>query len=345
MAERKSRRPGVIGFILGGIGFAAAVLVFFGTFNNELGYDSWMFAAGLAAMLAVFLTLALMKGIVWGVVGALLFAWSGSTYVTGVATSEEWAAEVLILAILPLAVVAHSAASRPTFSRTSWALLLIGASTVVTIAWNVQELRGRLTLLIPLATSAEFLFAGWMAANARRRQSLEGNRPARSNIAAALAMTLLAPVVGAAVTAFLAESLTANDFRLTLDPANVERYFNSIDPQTVLPYPALLLPLIALGLWRAFRRSRVLARKNQPPLPRILLDFAVLVSVYWLSGGAPAGCPIPVPMVALLAALSVFGVADQLSAFADFIVLKPPEGDTGVKLVASPDRPRTDVKR
>jgi hypothetical protein len=345
MAERESKRPGVTGFILGGVGLAGAAVVFVGTFNHESSYDSWQFAAGVAAILAVFLTLSLIKRPLWGVAGALLFAWSGADYVKGVTTAEEWTAEVLILALLPFAVLAHAGAQRPKFARIRWSLLLVGVSTIVSLAWNVQELRGRSTLLIPVAASGEFLFAGLSAARARRRLSHGDNRPARSNIAAALAIAFLAPIVGVAVTVLLGESLTANDFRLTLDPANVERFVNSIDPQTVWPYPALLLPLIALGLWRAFRRSRILARNNQPPSPRVLLDFTALVSVYWLAGGSPAGCLIPVPMVLLAVALSVFGVADQLSAFAEWIVLRPPEGDTGVKLVAGPDRPRADVKK
>jgi hypothetical protein len=86
--------------------------------------------------------------------------------------------------------------------------------------------------------------------------------------------------------------------------------------------PWVTLPLVGLGLWRAFARGWQGLRKGRPPL-------AWLVAVATLGAIAVSGArPTASGSLALAAAgslLSVFGVADVVLALVERIELKPPE--------------------
>jgi hypothetical protein len=95
--------------------------------------------------------------------------------------------------------------------------------------------------------------------------------------------------------------------------------------------PAVVGPLVLVGLWRTLARGRNSLRTGRPPLAWLIAGAGVgtIIAV-----GARPIAPGSLALAAVGAILSVFGVADLVLVLIERIELKPPEpGPSGVPRV------------
>jgi hypothetical protein len=286
--------------------------------------------------LASFLIFRWQQSYFWGLVAGLLvplhplFTGCGEPFKDGMVALVF---EVIVLMVL---TAAWSLTFLPRFAWRSWCFAALLLCVLLTLAWPLGI---RVALIVSGFTLLGLLLAAFLAVQRRRSNPKTG--PSWLNIAIAFLLGLGVPVAGLFLAPFtdripnwhrnpeVKDAQSALDFLqaaggVTMTDYHVQGFRGEELAQWAWPEAAVVLPLMAWGFWRSFRRGWKQARRQQPPLGWVLTLFTLVVvgvvSFYPLADGKA----LLISLAALAELLVLFGVADLARLFMEKLVLAPP---------------------
>jgi hypothetical protein len=277
---------------------------------------------------AVFLGMHLLLGYFWGVVAAAV--------VLGQVLNGPWLprpllAEAAELTTFAVAVASCAAVHDRTWRWRLWLVLAPLACVTSGAAWQAMPTSGlACALLVGLALPASAL-------NAWRRRADPRTPPCPGNVAAGLALGILAPVAGLFLGSLpevleggRAEPLDAPGLlRQAVNPpaagGGISPFSGDRVQQWCWPTPWAVLPLMVWGAWCSLRRGRKQLARGQAPTAWVLALYSAAVVALGAWPGRETAALAVLSLAALVGLLAVFGVGDVLRNVWDQLRLAPPD--------------------
>jgi hypothetical protein len=290
-----------------------------------------------AVAVGTFLVVRRLQNYFWGVLAALTLAFHPLHWEWPTSSELAVRAEALELIILAGVTAGWDLAALPFFAWRAW---LVAAAAVVVgggLAWPAAPQAG---LVAGVLTAVGLpLGALWAALHHRER-------PSRWNLAAAVLLGVAGPplalllacgsvrVLDWPVSPGLGLDSGVSDFlaaAVSPEAAWLHAFRDAGEQLRHWAWPAawVVLPLLALGLWRAVRRGRKEFTARRPPLAWVLVlyTFAELAGLTLYPRGRPESVLLPLTALALL--LAFFGVAELARALTRPLILPPPHERMG----------------
>jgi hypothetical protein len=298
----------------------------------------WRVVLSTSAMAAAtFFILRRLQNYFWGVLAALTLALHPLHWEWSAPSELAIRAEALELIVLAGVTTGWDLAALPSFAWRAW--LLTAAAVIVGdgLAWPAAPQAG----LVAGVLTAVGLPLGALWAALRHRE-----RPSRWNLTAAVLLGVAGPpvalllacgcvrVLDGPVSPGLGADSGFSDFleaALSPEAAGLQglRYAGEQLRHWAWPAAWVVLPLLALGLWCAARRGLKQFNARRPPLPWVLVLYALvgLAGLMLHPRGRLDGTILPLAALALL--LAFFGVAEVARALTRPLILPPPGERTG----------------
>jgi hypothetical protein len=285
--------------------------------------------AGVACVVAVFLTMRLLQNYFWGVVAALVVAvhpldepWTLSAPLAMRGAAAE-------LVTLMIAVMACGLMYQARWAWRGWLELSLLVCVVGGAAWQAAAISGAVSGLLLLIALPPISVHAW-----RVRCRTDGQRPCPGNVFVGLALGLLAPVAGLFLGCLpefdergRAELTSPSDLLQQIAPSADWKPLMPFDAQYLerwcWPTPWVVVPLVVWGLWCTVRRGKHELARRCAPTAWVLTLFALLTLV--AAGLRHESEALAVMSLATLAVLLVvFGVGGVFRNFWDQLRLAPP---------------------
>jgi hypothetical protein len=287
----------------------------------------WPATAGAALVaVAVFWTERRLQGFFWGVVAALLITLHHGLREPDADGWGRFFAEAMVVAVMAGLMVCWHIAFLPRNTWKFWPFVALFLAAAIGLAWACEPRAGVLALVLTAVCLATASMLSWVL---RGRKSPQG--PAFLNTTGAGLMTLAVPALGLLV------------FRLIDDaPESQSRFWaplleaRSPSPgrpgsatitelnQWFWPLVWLTGPVVAWALWRAARNGWRHWQRTEPPLPWLLLLFALALvpAVFFWPLRQPDKTPLTLSVLIVL--LTTYLVVDLLRSGLRRLMLPPP---------------------